>query len=261
VAVLRDPTGHDEAMLAELRRDATPAECVSALIAALALRIGDIERPAPDRIRELTAGDRERLLLGLCARLLGPEADLVAACPSCGALAEMTVHLGDIAEIDAESGTVPESCVAVETGHARWTARLRPPAGADLERAARAGPGAARDLIVGCIEELIDPSGSRVAPSELPAACESTVADALLALDPAAESLIEIECPHCTKSVGTLLDGYALLQDGLGGASRVYEDVFRMARAYHWSEADILSLPLRRRRHYIAIAEAAEPRP
>ena len=31
LAELRDPTGHDEAMLAELRRDATPAECVSAL--------------------------------------------------------------------------------------------------------------------------------------------------------------------------------------------------------------------------------------
>src|SRR6476469_7167210 len=29
LAELRDPTGHDEAMLAELRRDATPAECIS----------------------------------------------------------------------------------------------------------------------------------------------------------------------------------------------------------------------------------------
>ncbi len=63
LAELRDPTGHDEAMLAELGQDATPAERVSALIAALTLRIGDCERPSMDQILQLTAGDRERILL------------------------------------------------------------------------------------------------------------------------------------------------------------------------------------------------------
>ena len=130
--------------------------------------------------------------------------------------------------------------------------------GADLERAARDGPRAARDLIVSCIEELTNPSGHCVAQSELPTACESVVADALLALDPAAESLIEIDCPSCAKPIDALLDSYAILQCGLGGANRIYDDVFRIARTFHWSEHEILSLPLRRRRHYVAIAEASE---
>ncbi len=55
--------------------------------------------------------------------------------------------------------------------------------------------------------------------------------------------------------------GYVILQTALGDVRRVYDDVFRMARAYHWSEAEILSLPLRRRRHYLAIAEVAEASP
>jgi hypothetical protein len=259
-AELRDPTGHDEAMLSELRADATPAECVSGLIAALTLRIGEIECPTMDHIRKLSAGDRERLVLALCARLLGPEVDLIATCPSCGAVAEMPVRFADVAGASARSSVPAESQIELAAGDARWVARLRPPAGADLERAARDGPQAARDLIVSCIEKLTDPSGHRVAQSELPTACESVVAYALLTLDPAAESLIEIDCPSCAKPIDALLDGYAILQCGLGGANRIYDDVFRIARTFHWSEYEILSLPLRRRRHYVAIAEASEAR-
>jgi len=261
LAELRDLTGHDEAMLAELRRDATPAECVSGLIAALTLRIGEIECPLVDRIRELTAGDRERLVLALCARLLGPEADLIAMCQSCGAVAEIPVCFADVAGACMQPGTTAESRIELVAGDAHWVARLRPPVGADLERAARDGPQAARDLMVSCIQELTDPSGHRVAQSELPTACESVIADALLALDPAAEALIEADCPSCAKPIDALLDGYAILQCGLGGANRIYDDVFRIARAFHWSEHEILSLPFRRRRHYLAIAKASEARP
>jgi hypothetical protein len=254
VATLRDPNGHDEAMLAELRREAAPAECVSTLLAALTLRIGEIERPTSDRIRELTAGDRERLLLALCGRILGSETDLVAACPSCGALAEMPVRFDDAAAAPTQAGVPQDSHITID----QWTAKLLPPTGNTLERAARSGPHAARDLIIDCIEELTDPSGSRVSPRELPVACEAALAEALFALDPAAESLLEFGCPSCAKPMRALLDGFAIVQGVLGNPNRLYFDVFRMARNYHWSEAEILSLPLRRRRHYIAIAEAAE---
>ena len=59
-----------------------------------------------------------------------------------------------------------------------WVARLRPPNGADLEQAARGGARTARQLIVSCVVELTDPSAKPVAPSALPAACESQVAEA-----------------------------------------------------------------------------------
>jgi hypothetical protein len=255
VATVRDPNGYDEAMFAELRREAVPAECVSALLAALTLSVGEIERPTVDRIRELTAGDRERLLLGLCGQILGSEADLVAACPSCNELAEMPVRFVDVAPAPDQRAIPSASRVTIDAADGQWTARLLPPTGKTLEKAARGGP---RDLVIDCIEELTDPSGSRVAARELPVDCEAAVADALFAIDPAAESLIEINCPSCARSIRALIDGFAILQTSFGSLSRLYDDVFRMARSYHWSEAEILSLPLRRRRHYIAIAEAAE---
>jgi hypothetical protein len=258
LAELRDPTGHDEATLAELGQSATPAECVSAVVAALTLRIGDCEQPSMDRILQLTAGDRERLLLAISARLLGPELDLVTPCPSCRDLAEVPVRFGDL--IASRPASAPDR-IELQTGDGQWTARCRPPAGADLERAVHGGPDAARMLIVGCLIELIDPAGNRVAAGALPAECEARVASALADLDPAAECRVEIECPSCAEKIEALIDGFTILRTGLGGAQQLYDDVYRMARAYHWSEAEILSLPLKRRRHYLAIAEGAEARP
>jgi hypothetical protein len=255
-AELREPTGHDEAMLAELGADVMPAERVSALVAALTLRIGEIENPSPEQLLDLTVGDRERLILALCAKLIGPKCDVVAACPACGSLAEFSIDLEAVVSLD---GSGP-SQITLPNDDGSWTARIRPATGADLRGASQHGQHGPRVLILKCIEELANASGDRVSASELPSDCESVVAEALLALDPAAEIRFDATCPSCGGAISALLDGYALLQRKLGGARRVFEDVFRMARGYHWSEAEILALPLGRRRRYLDIADP-ETRP
>jgi hypothetical protein len=258
LAVLRDPTGHDEAMLAELGVHATPAEQVSALIAALALCIGKIEHPSKELILRLTAGDRERLVLAVCARLLGAQIDLVIACQACRALAEIPVRFDEVIAARPQLPLEHERAVDFKADDGRWTARCRPPTGADLEKAARGGPDAARNLIVDCLLALTTPDGRPVAVGELPSECESAAAAALAAFDPAAECRITMECPACAGTIDAVLDGYTILRTGLGGARQIYDDVYRMARAYYWSEADILALPTHRRRHYLAIAGGAE---
>jgi hypothetical protein len=251
LAELRDPNGHDEAMLAELS-NAAPAERVSALVAALVQRIGECERPSADQLLELTVGDRERLLLALAARLLGAELDLVTPCPSCRSLVEIPVRFADLIAVRPE---VAADRIELQANDGRWTARCRPPTGDDLPRALRHGT---RRLIVDCLTELIDPAGNRVAGETLPPECEAPMSSALAELDPAAECRVEIACPSCAEAVEALIDGFTILRTAFGGPSRLYDDVYRMARAYHWSEAEILALPLGRRRHYLAIAEARQ---
>jgi hypothetical protein len=259
-AVLRDPTGRDETMLAELGADATPAEQVSALISALTLRIGKIEHPTRDVMLRLTAGDRERLVLAICSRLIGAQVDLVAACNACGAIAETPFRFDDVVAMRPEGSIDHERAVDLHGSDGRWTARCRPPTGAELEKAARGGPDAARNLTVDCILALTAPDGCPVAAGELPRDFESTVAEVLAAFDPAAECRITMDCPSCGERIDTLLDGHTILRTGLGGARQVYQDVYRMAHAYHWSEAEILSLPMHRRRLYLTIADGAEGR-
>jgi hypothetical protein len=253
VAELRDLTGHDEAIVTEPGDD-TPAERVSALIAALTLRIGHCEHPSRERLLQLTVGDRERLLLAVSARLLGAEADLLTSCPGCGNLAEVPVRFADLISIEPMT---PPDRIELASPAGGWIARCRPITGADLEKAARSGAHGVRDLLVGCLLDLSDPAGQLRSPDSLPSECVADLADALAALDPAAECSAEIECPFCAGKIEALVDGFTVMRTAFGGPQRLYEDVYHMARAYHWSEADILALPLRRRRHYLAIADGA----
>lgn len=257
LARLRGPTGRDQALMAGLA-GAPPAVCISAIIACLMLRIGDRAEPSRDRLLSMTAGDRERVLLALCRYLLGPEVDLVVPCPSCRSLCELQVSFADLmTQHPAPSNG--RCTLAAEDGS--WTARIRPPTGHDLEEAARGEAGSARRLLENCLSELVDPSGRSIAGDGLPRECETALGEAIAALDPIAECRIGVDCPHCATSFDTLLDGFTLLRTAIGDANDLYGDVYRMARSYHWSEAEILDLPLKRRRHYLAIVQAEEGHP
>lgn len=253
LAELREPTGRDQTVLAEMTA-ASPARCASALIASLVLRLGD-SSPTTEQLLQLTAGDRERLLLAVSSRLLGAEGDLVASCPACKSLVEVAIRFRDL--LSARPTSSDRRCsLAAKDG--AWTAEIVPPTGMDLERAIGAGPDGARRLLEDCLTALFDPHGHNVSREALPEECETELAEKLLALDPLAECRFTVECPDCAASFETLLDGFSLLKSALGNADQLCGDVYRMARAYHWSEADILALPLARRAHYLAIAAAAE---
>ncbi|QIG49837.1 hypothetical protein G5V57_20205 [Nordella sp. HKS 07] len=253
LAELREPTGEDQALLAEMDR-ALPARSTSALIANLLLRLGNA-RPTPDQLAKLTLGDRERLLLAVCSHLLGAQADLAVTCPACRALVEVPIRFSDLISARPARAAIRCSLVA---GDGEWSAELTPPTGMDLDRAMKAGSEAARRLLESGLMALFDARGQAVSRDALPQECEAELAEKLLALDPLAECRIGVECPHCTQHFDTLLDGFALLRTAFGGAEALYGDVYRMARAYHWSEADILALPLAKRARYLAIAMAAE---
>ena len=256
LAVLREPTGRDQALMMELA-GTPPAKSISALMASLTQRIGKCANPSRDQLLHLTAGDRERLVLAVCARLLGPEADLVVPCPTCRDLCEVPVHFADI--IALRPSTSDDHC-SLAAADGIWTARICPPTGHDLEAVSTGGAGAERQFLEICLSELHDPAGQKVARESLPPECEAQLAEAIAALDPLAECRIGIDCPHCAATFDTLLDGFTLLRTAIGDANSLYGDIYRMARAYHWSEADILALSLKQRRHYLAIAAAQEAR-
>lgn len=247
--VLRDPIGYDEAAMAEAG-DAAPAEQVSHMLSRLITRTGDCARPTPDEVLNLSVGDRERLLLAVSGRLLGHELQLVATCPHCLEKSEITARVADLIELPVPA---PDE-IDLDAEDGCWRARIRPPTGADLQRAARAAPRAARALLTDCLVELVDPAGRPAATTDLPAECEARVASALADLDRMAECSVQIACPTCQATIEALIDGYTLLRAALGGSDRLYRDILRMTRAYRWSESEILALPIIRRRRYLAAA-------
>lgn len=83
---------------------------------------------------------------------------------------------------------------------------------------------------------------------ELLAAIAARVADE----DPQAATRFEVACPTCGHAWTTDLDVVAYLWEELSvHVKRVSLEVQALAHAYGWSEAEILSLSQKRRRHYL----------
>jgi len=252
LAWVRSLTGVEEALLAS-NRDALPAELATVIIAAATERIGDRAPISPALARELSAGDRERLLLACAAATLGETVDLMASCPNseCGELIEIPIALRDLLHPLVEG--VRPSQHEIRIGPRRL--RFRLPNGGDQEDAARVAlidPEAAAALLV---ERCLAPDGEQA--GAIDPVLATALDEAIEQLDTAAEIVVEAACPACNGRIRALLDGLTLLDSGIASGDRLFAEIDSLARAYHWSEADILSLPSARRRRYLDIIFAA----
>jgi hypothetical protein len=253
LAELREPNGQDEASFADFENQSA-GKRVTAVLAQLLLRIGDYERPNRKQIAQLSIGDRERLLFAIAARLLGQRFDLVTTCQACNTVIEVAVPLDQLIALQPN---VPGNTFALASEAGAWSVLCKPLTGEDIENASHQGQGARRSLLLAGVVELKSPDGRKLAPHMLPVECETALETILAEIDPAAECRASITCPSCGAETQALIDGFTILKSAFGSKQHLYQDVYRMARSYHWSEAEILALPLQRRRHYLAIAETS----
>ena len=89
----------------------------------------------------------------------------------------------------------------------------------------------------------------------LPAETLEVVASRMAALDPQADVRLALDCPGCGHRWEPELDvaGHVLAEID-AHATRLLAEVHGLARAYGWSEGDILALSPRRRRRYLELA-------
>src|SRR5436190_8211819 len=163
-AELRTPTGADEAYLLEEASGLSPAERVSELLARCVVRVGN-EPGAECRVRSLTVGDREALLLHIRAAAFGDRLDCALDCPACQERMDVELSLRDLLvppypspreRYEATLGTNGESC----------SVRFRLPTGADQEAAAHAidAQQGAKMILERCIDEVT--AGGKAAKRE-----------------------------------------------------------------------------------------------
>ncbi len=155
------------------------------------------------------------------------------------------------------SAPQPEYAIDVPGEGGDLRVRFRLPTGADQEHAARlaaADPQAAADSVRDrCVLEVQDPAGRRLDIASNAARIQEPLESAIRRLDPGIETTLALSCPSCGGEVAALLDFGAYLLAELAGGETIYDQVDRIARAYHWSEADILALPFARRRRYLTL--------
>ncbi len=232
----------------------------SRLVTELLLRAtvpGEGEALDADSFWRLPVAARLHALIALC-RLAGEEEiawSLTCPAARCGELIELSLPLSELArraEAAAQGSEPPE----IEHGGARW--RLRLPTGEDLRRWGAPSGTAPSDaeMLVSLVSPVSpgEPAEPALAVSKLSAKVLAAAEVALAAADPLVDVRVESACPTCG---GPLEVPVNVEEEALAILARAQEELFRqvgvLASAFHWSEREVLRLPERRRRRYLAL--------
>jgi hypothetical protein len=194
---------------------------------------------AADRLAGLPLGVVNASLLKMRAALFGRRVELQVECEHCGELLEIPLDIGEL----AAGGSEQESGAEIEVDGFRF----RLPASRDLAAIAYdldAEAATLRLLDACCVAR---PDGDAATADVLARADER-----LEAADPLADPRLDVACPACGGHMDAALDPGALLWDDVQAYARgLLGQVHALARAYGWTEHEVLSLSPRRRAAYL----------
>ena len=187
--------------------------------------------------RLLPIGERDRRLLTILTDNFGAGIEALADCPSCGAMIEITFDAVRLAETIVEDRNLAIVLQGRDHG-------LRLPSSSDIAAAAETlSP--ARTLALRCLDD--DSVVETLSDDDV-----ERIGRALAAAEPLLDPRIAMICPDCGTEQEHGFDIAAFLWDKIEARARgLLTHVHLLARAYGWSEADILALPEARRAAYL----------
>lgn len=219
-----------------------PAEDTAAAITRLlagCLRDGEGRALDATAAARWSVPRRRQGLMAIVHATLGDHVQALAKCTAPGCRNPIELELG-LASFVADA---PER-VGFEVAGTRHECRM--PSGADLAAWSREAFDAswlAARLVIADDGEPLEWTPARL----------DALASALAAADPLAALTVPVTCPSCGTAIDVTLDLEPLLLGALRAVAReTLEDVHRLARAYHWSEAEIVAMARTRRRTYLS---------
>jgi len=202
-----------------------------------------------DTLADLSIGERDARLLQVRSIVLGPHAEGFAECPQCAERLEFPL------ETAALKGRAPSSSpdgfprYQIETNGT--TIRFRVPTSRDLAQVVTASDSShgLRRLVESCV---FFPNACDLPDEEIEA-----LSRAMLEADPQAETTLHLTCPACGHEWDLLFDIVDFFWREISAkAQRLLREIDVLARAYGWTEREILNLPAQRRQTYLEMLAA-----
>ncbi len=198
-------------------------------------------------------GSRDARLLELRELTFGPNLECLADCPGCHTPLEFTIPVREL----RRSPPLPDGPLTIECPG--LTLIVRRPTTADLMAAGRySDPGVVRRrLFARCLESACTEDGHKVPLESIPDDAVARAAARVAESDPQADLSVDLHCPSCGTGWNVPFDIGAFFGMELHSwAQRVLSEVHELARAYGWSETDILSLSATRRQAYLELVRS-----
>jgi hypothetical protein len=201
-----------------------------------------------DDLAELSVGQRDALLLTLREQTSGPRLNGFAECPRCAEQLEFDAAVADLRVAEPAAG---EQARELDADGLKLEFRL--PDSRDLAAVLDCeDPAAARDLLARRCVLQVSRDGATEPIGELPSEVFAKLARRMAECDPQAEVLLDLRCPACDHRWQAPFDIATFLWAELAAqAKRLLREVYTLARAYGWREADILGMSPRRRGFYL----------
>jgi len=204
-----------------------------------------------DALAGLTIGERDTYLLRLRTLVFGSAATGFAECPECGERVELPIDT--TALVEGRAPARPPDVARVREVEANGTRlRFRLPTSRDLAEvvAAPDTTDGLHRLMERCV---ISPSS----PNEWPNDIVEMLGREILEAEPQAEILFVLSCPGCARRWEMLFDiAHFFWNEIAAQARRLLREIDALARAYGWSEREILGLSVRRRQSYLELVAA-----
>jgi len=204
-----------------------------------------------DSLASMSIGRRDALLLSMRESTFGRRLESITNCPDCREQLELGFDIDQIRLADSISEL--EQSNALSVGEYRLMFRL--PDSRDLMIAANACDvaSARENLMKRCVLSA-QRNGGQVEIDHLPAEIFEKVEQEMSKLDAQANIQVELECPSCRIGWTVAFDILAFFWSELDAwAQRLLVEVHKLASAYGWREADILSMSATRRNIYLNI--------
>jgi len=253
-ATVRTPSPADVLALWETGQARHPIDR-ALLLAHHTAEAGDVEQGAAS----WSLGRRDVHLLRVRQAMYGDALECRSTCPACGEVVEVALACSALLDAAVVSDRATESAGEqnFEFEHVGIRVRFRLLDSRDL--AAIAGLDdvmEARDrLIERCLVSAVTLGGESI--RNLPNEVAVELAAHMGAADPGAEFLLDLVCPACAEAWQTTFDITTWLWDELSLESRgTLLEVDALARAYGWTEAEVLELAPMRRAMYLDLVHA-----
>jgi hypothetical protein len=208
-------------------------------------------------------GARNAALLNLRARLFGAAQALRCDCPRCAVAVEFGVNCEVLSRALLPRDDATQAQLLQTHGH---RIEFRVPDVADLREACRVNEDFSDEeqatfadiLLQRCVIRCERDDGSPCSPQALPAPVAEALSCRMEELEPGASVSFDVVCPECGEAWTAPMNVADVVWRELQArAERLLLDVDALARAYGWSEPQVLALSPTRRAAYLQLAGAA----
>lgn len=201
-----------------------------------------------------TLGERNARLIDVHARVFGRELALLSHCVQCGTAVQFSTDCESL----AARNPAPDACTSHRLQVHGHLIEFRLPTHTDI--AAVSSARAEDDFVLQLLERCVlacTRDDASVPVGALPEAVLDALSQRMEALDPAASVSFAVACPHCDAQWEARLDvGQLVWQKIQAAAESLLLDIDALARAYGWTEREVLQLNPLRRAAYLQMVSA-----